>query len=130
MKQGSNMKLTFIIIVLAIAGCSSVRLNSNADTYLVNQIENHMRKNAVKRYTYNEVWKLGAAQVGYVESDYCQLDFRDHKIDQNTLISSLEIKTQKLGGNALVFDSCLVNSNMASCHIYTKCKGMAYNISY
>jgi hypothetical protein len=107
-----------------------VRLNSNADIYLVNQIENHMRKNAVKRYSHNEVWKLGAAQVGYVESDYCQLDFRDHNIEQNTLMSSLEIKTQKLGGNALVFDLCLVNSNMASCHIYTKCKGMAYNISY
>jgi hypothetical protein len=30
---------------------------------------------------------------------------------------------QKLGGNALVFDSCLVSSNMASCHTYTKCKG-------
>jgi hypothetical protein len=125
------MKLIFMLIFIAIAGCcSSVRLHSNADTYLVNQIENHMRKNAVKRYTHNEVWKLGAVQIGYVESDYCQLDFRDHKLDQNTLISSLEIKTKKLGGNALVFDSCLVNSNMASCHIHTKCDGMAYNISY
>jgi hypothetical protein len=105
------MKLTFIIALLAVAGCSSVRLNSNADIYLGNKIENSIRKSAVERYTYNEVWKLGAVQVGYVESDYCQLDSRDHKIDKNSLISSLEVKTQKLGGNALVFDSCLVNTN-------------------
>jgi hypothetical protein len=124
------MKLTFIITFLAIAGYSSVRLNSNADTYFVNQIDNNIRKSLAEKYTYNEIWKLGAAQVGYVESDYCQLDFRDHKLDQNALISSLEIKTQKLGGNALVFDSCLVSSNMASCHIYTKYMGMAYSISY
>jgi len=124
------MKLILIVVLLSLTGCSSVRLNSNADIYLGNKIENSIRQSAVKRYTHNEVWKLGAVQVGYVESDYCQLDFRDHKLDKNTLISSLEIKTQKLGGNALVFDSCLVNNNMASCHRYTRCNGMAYLISY
>jgi len=124
------MKLIFIIVLLTLSSCSSVKLSSNADIYLGNKIENTIRQGAVKRYTHNEVWKLGAVQVGYVESDYCQLDFRDRRLDQNTLISSLKVKTQKLGGNALVFDSCLVNNTMASCHRYTKCKGMAYMISY
>lgn len=124
------MKLIFIIALFTFSGCSSIRLNSNADIYLGHKIENNIRRSGVKRYTNNEVWKLGAVQVGYVESDYCQLNHNDHKLDQRSLISSLEVKTQKLGGNALVFDSCLVNNNMASCHRYTKCNGMAYLISY
>ena len=129
MKYGNKMRLAFIIALLAFTGCSSVKFGSNANIYLSKKIENNIRKSAVKRYTPYKVWKLGGVQVGYVESDYCQLNIGDRKLDNNSLISSLEVKTQKLGGNALVFESCVVNSNMASCHRYTKCKGMAYHIS-
>tara|TARA_R110000787_G_scaffold123928_14_gene235068 strand:+ start:57 stop:431 length:375 start_codon:yes stop_codon:yes gene_type:complete len=124
------MKLVFIIALLAFGGCSSLRLNSNADIYLGEKIENNVRKSAVKRYTNNEVWKLGAIQLGYVEAEHCQLNARDRKLNQDALISSLKIKTQKMAGNALVLDSCLVNNNSAGCHRYTKCQGMAYNIGY
>ncbi len=88
-----------------------------------------MRKCSEKVTNY-EVWELGASQVGFVEANYCQIDFRDHKPSKDALISELEVKTQKLGGNALVFDSSLVNRSTASCHTQIQCKGMAYLVTY
>ena len=128
------MKFLFLVVFLAallvINACSSVRFNSNAGVYAQKKVQDSIRKSVVKRYTNNEVWKLGGAQIGYVESDYCQRNLSDDKPDKDYLISALEVKTQKLGGNALVFDSCLVNSGMASCQTYTKCRGSAYLITY
>ena len=118
------MKYIFPLLILFILnGCSSATINSNAGVYL----ENSLRQSVVDRYSNYEVWKLGASQVGYVESNYCQIDYRDLKPSTDTFISELKVKTQKLGGNALVFDSC-INSKTASCHLHTQCRGMAYLI--
>jgi hypothetical protein len=107
--------------LLFLIGCSSSTISIKGEGY-----ENKIRRSVVKRYSNNEVWQLNATQLGYVESEHCQVDFRDRKQTKHALISSLEVKTQKLGGNALVFDSCLVSSTTASCHQHTKCRGIAY----
>jgi len=120
------MKFLLPIIFLFLSGCSNLTFNSNADIY----IENKIRKSVVKKYTNYEVWELGASQVGYVETNYCQIDYRDYIPTKKALISELEVKTQKLGGNALVFDSCLVSRNTGSCYSEIKCKGMAYLVTY
>ena len=124
------MRFLLIIILLLLNGCSTATFRSNSDVFVKNKIENSIRRSAIDRYTNYEVWKLGGSQVGYVESNYCQVDFRDINPSREALISELEVKTQKLGGNALVFDSCLVHKSTASCHTYTQCKGMAYLITY
>jgi hypothetical protein len=116
------MKFFIAIICLILNGCSTMTLNSNAGVYL----ENKIRKSVVRRYSNYEVWKLGATQVGYVESNYCQVDIKDYKPSKSALVSELEVKTQKLGGNALVFDSCLVNRTTARCNTQIQCNGMAY----
>ncbi|WP_371379311.1 Rcs stress response system protein RcsF [Thalassotalea aquiviva] len=120
------MKIVLLIVTLILAGCSSVEFNSNMGGFVKNKVENTVKKGSVKSYTNTEVWELGASQVGYVETNYCQKDFRDREPSKSSLISSLKIKAQKLGGNALVFDSCIVNNSTASCHSHTKCRGMAY----
>ncbi|WP_085297005.1 hypothetical protein [Cognaticolwellia mytili] len=120
------MKFLFPIICFLLNGCSTATFKSNAGIYA----ENKIRKSVVKRYTNYEVWKLGASQVGYVETQYCQKDIRDYKPSKEGLISDLKVKTQKLGGNALVFDSCLVNRSTASCNTHIQCNGMAYLITY
>jgi hypothetical protein len=130
LQNGDRMKILLLIIILILAGCSSVKFNSNADVYVKNKIQNSIRKNAVKSYTNYEIWELGASQLGYVEANYCQEDIRDRKPSNDALISSLKIKAQKLGGNALVFDSCLINNSTASCHSYTECRGIAYLVTY
>jgi len=124
--NGVRMKFLLLIIFLFLNGCSTVTFNTNADVYL----ESKIRKSVVKRYTNYEVWELGASQVGFVETRYCQKNIRDYKPTQETLISELKVKTQKLGGNALVFDSCLVNRNTGSCNAQIHCNGMAYQITY
>lgn len=120
------MKFLVLFICLLLNGCSIASFNSNADIYG----ENKIRKSVVKRYTNYEIWELDAARLGYVETRYCQKDIRDYKPSKNTLISDLKVKTQKLGGNALVFDSCLVNRSTGSCHTHIQCNGMAYLITY
>lgn len=124
------MKFLLLLIIFLLNGCSTFTFNSNADNYVKNQIEDSIRKSTVKRYSNYEVWELGASQVGYVDTSYCQIDYRELKPSKEAFISELEVKTQKLGGNALVFDSCLVNRSTASCHTYTQCKGMAYLVTY
>lgn len=130
MQNGVRMKFKLTLILCLLNGCSTVTFNSNADVYVKNKIENSIRKSAVDRYTNYEIWKLGASRIGYVETNHCQVEFRDLKPSTEVLISELEIKTQKLGGNALVFDSCLVNRSTASCHTFVQCSGMAYLIAY
>lgn len=124
------MKYLFPILLLILNGCSTIEFNSNADTYVKNKIDNSIRKSSVRRYSNYEVWELGARQVGYVETNYCQIDIRELKPSQDALISELEVKAQKLGGNALVFDSCIVNRTTASCHTQTRCQGIAYLVTY
>jgi hypothetical protein len=114
--------------IILLAGCSST-FSSNPGVFVTNKVENSIRKGSVKTYTNAEVWEQGALQVGYVEASYCQVDFRDRKASKNSLISSLKIKAQKLGGNALVFDACIVNSHSASCLTHTKCRGIAYLVN-
>lgn len=123
------MKLLLSLVFFLLNGCSASTANSIADIYVKNKVENSIRKSAVERYTNEEVWRLGATQVGYVESNYCQVDFRDLKPSTKALISELEVETQKLGGNALVYDSC-IKSRTATCQSYTQCRGMAYIITY
>jgi hypothetical protein len=120
------MKFLVLIICFLLNGCSTATFNSNAGIYA----ENKIRESVVKRYTNSEVWKLGATQVGHVEARFCQKDIRDYKPSKEALIADLKVKTQKLGGNALVFDSCLVNRTTASCHTKIVCNGMAYLITY
>jgi len=120
------MKFLLPIICFLLNGCSTATFNSNAGIYAENQI----RKSVVKRYPNYEVWELGASQVGHVETRYCQKNIRDYKPSKDALISELKVKTQTLGGNALVFDSCLVNISTGSCNTQIQCNGMAYLITY
>lgn len=124
------MKFLLFFILIILNGCSTTALNSNADIYVKKKVEDNIRSSVVKRYSNYQVWELGASRIGYVESNHCQIDRRELKPSNEALISELKVKTQKLGGNALVFDSCLVNRSTASCHTQTKCKGMAYLITY
>jgi len=93
------MKFFLLIICFLLNGCSTATFNSNAGIYAENQI----RKSVVKRYTNNEVWELGASQVGHVETRYCQKNIRDYKPSKEALISELKVKTQKLGWQCFSF---------------------------
>jgi hypothetical protein len=124
MQYGDRMKFIYFIILFILFGCSS-------STYYAGGkgIENSIRKSVVKSYTNNEVWELRAKQLGYVEAQHCQVDFRENIPSKKSFISSLKVKTQKLGGNGLVFDSCIVSRN-ASCNTHTLCRGSAYIVTY
>lgn len=119
------MKVFLPLILLLLNGCSTTGFQSNAGKY----VENNIRESVVDSYTNEEVWRLRGSQVGYVETNYCQLDYRDRTPSTNAFISELKVKTQKLGGNALVFDSC-IKGGTAACHKNIQCRGMAYLITY
>jgi hypothetical protein len=84
----------------------------------------------VKQYTNNEIRQLDASTLGLVEASYCQKDFKDAKPNKRYLISLLKVKTQRLGGNGVVFDSCALRTVSAVCHTHMKCQGIAYQISH
>ena len=125
MQYGDRMKFLILIMFFNLIGCSSINFNTNAPKH----IQNSIRKSVVKSYTNYEVWELRAKQLGYVEAQHCQVDFRENIPSKKSFISSLKVKTQKLGGNGLVFDSCIV-SKTASCNTHTLCRGNAYLVTY
>lgn len=114
-----------MVLCLLLTGCSSVNFTTNAPEH----IQNSIRKSVVKTYTNYEMWELGAKRLGYVETQHCQTSYQEGVPSKSAFISTLKVKTQKLGGNGLVFDSCIVNQS-ASCNTHTLCRGVAYLVSY
>lgn len=119
------MKFILIIFLLLLSSCSTLGFKTNAPEH----IQDSIRKSVVKTYSNYDVWELGAKQLGYVDTEHCQVNFRESIPNKSTLISSLKVKTQKLGGNALVFDACII-SKTARCNTQTLCRGTAYLITY
>lgn len=124
------MKLLILVLFLSLTGCSSIKYQTNTKGYIAKKVHHNIRKDTVKSYTHQQVWALKAAQVGHVEANYCQVDPTERQPSNQSLISALALKTQKLGGNALVFDACQVNTGTARCHSYTSCRGMAYLVTH
>ena len=120
------MKKLLILAVVFITSCSTVSYRMSVDPSLPTQIENRIRTNLVKQYTNYQIWQLEADMVGMVESEHCRKNQRDYDVKTDYLISVLKVKTQKLGGNGLVYDSCEVREPGALCYTHTKCRGMAY----
>lgn len=124
------MRVLVCFLLLGISGCESLQFKTNADDYISHKIQTNVRASGVDIYTNQEVWKQGGQQVGYVETEYCRIKRDDLMVSNNELVKSLKVKTQQLGGNALVVDSCIVNTSMASCLSHKLCRGIAYNIEY
>lgn len=92
-------------------------------------MESQARNSVVDTYTNYQVWELGGKQLRYVETRHCQHDFRQEMPSKSAMIDSLKEQTQKLGGNALVVDSCDY-ADTATCDVEMLCKGFAYHIDY
>ena len=113
------------ICLLSLTACSSGKFETNIDKH----IQNSIRKSVVRTYTNQEIWQLGAKHISYVDAEHCQANFQESIPSKKAFIASLKVKTQKLGGNALVFDSCIV-SKTASCNTHSLCRGTAYLVTY
>ena len=72
--------------------------------------------------------QLNATHLGLVEAEQCQAESYQSKPNQNALISQLKLKAQQLGGNGLVFDRCIQNSN-TFCHAHLRCQGLAIKVT-
>jgi hypothetical protein len=67
----------------------------------------------VKPYINYELFELGVAQVGYVETEHCKNEW-NAGVSKRHLIKRLKVKAQKLAGNDFIFDFYQVHFN-ASC---------------
>lgn len=118
------MKYLYVSLFLILAGCVQTEIKSNAPQL----IQNEIRSSVVKNYTNNEVWKLGGQRISYVETTHCQANYREHIPSKSSFLKDLKSKVQRVGGNALVFDSCIV-SQLGSCNVHTLCRGTAYLVN-
>lgn len=118
------MKHTFLFVALVMSGCAQQGVRTNVPEIFQDQV----RSSVVKSYTNDEVWNMGAQRVGYVETKHCQASFRDIIPSKSAFIDNLKAKTQKAGGNALVFDSCTVSQSVG-CNTVSLCRGTAYLVN-
>ncbi|WP_274049636.1 hypothetical protein [Thalassomonas haliotis] len=124
------MRYQVFFVLFLLSACSVTGVNSNMGDYAKKKVQDNIRKRVVKRYSSYQVWELNASLLGHVETDFCQSGYSDSVPSQHWMISDLEVQVQKLGGNGLVFDSCIVHKASANCFSYTKCRGTAYSIPH
>jgi len=122
--------MKFIItinVLLLITGCAAINVNHNTKPYIIKRAQDAIRSSVVEEYSRNEIWQLSTVNLGLVSSEYCQGSDRYTDLTKNNLIEQLKIKTQRLGGNGLVFDSCFLENN-GRCNSLLSCKGIAYQV--
>jgi hypothetical protein len=119
--------LTFTVAILAInSGCS---VRTNLKEYLPKKVQRNIRSSVVETYSRDEIWKYNATNLGSIEADYCQVKLTDRFPPESELKKTLKVKVQKLGGNVIVYDSCLHTVDRMGCHNHLQCFAFGYAIS-
>lgn len=115
----------YVLVIALLVGCNGVTFNTNAGSYG----KSVLQESAVDVYSANELEKYKIITLGVVESVYCQ-----HSIDQpaprkKIVIKDMKVKTQNLGGNGLLVESCGQRESV-DCIALVECSGTAYVVSY
>jgi len=74
------MKFLILVTFISLSACNLLKCRVKTGGCVKSDIESSIRKSVVKRYSNYEIWELRASQVGYVESEYCQVDVRDRNL--------------------------------------------------
>ena len=120
-------KISIIFFCLLLGACSlKATIGPNAKKH----IETSIRSSVVDVYSRNEIWKLKAVNLGLVETDFCQTNKYEGLPPQSALYKILKSKTQKLGGNGIVYESCKTGRTYMNCELYMRCQATAYKIDY
>lgn len=120
-------KLLILIACLSLSACS---FNTNIGPYTKKKIDTGIRSSVVEVYGRDDIWQLTAITLGRVETDYCQINRLGNIPSERELNKILRSKTQRLGGNGIVYDSCESGRNYRSCEIYIRCQAMAYKVQH
>lgn len=122
------MKKFLIIIFCLLLGACSLKVNVSPDAK--KHIESSIRSSVVEVYSRNEIWQLKTTNLGLVETDYCQTNRYDGLPPQSALYKILRSKTQELGGNGIVYESCKTGRSYMNCELYMRCQATAYIVDY
>jgi len=123
----SMFKLLILLVFLSLTSCA---INTNLGPYAKNKVEGAIRSSVVEVYSRNEIWQLETITLGQVETEYCQTNRLSNTPSERELNKILRSKTQRLGGNGIVYDSCESGRNYRNCEIYIRCQAMAYKVQY
>ncbi|MFQ3219844.1 MAG: hypothetical protein ACI8R9_002294 [Paraglaciecola sp.] len=121
------MSKFIIILSFFISSCT---FNTNLGSYVKKKIHNDIRSSTVYVYNRNEIWNLKTINLGRVETNYCQNEKFGNLPSERELNKVLRSKTQKLGGNGIVYDSCESGRNYMNCELYIRCQGAAYIVEH
>lgn len=121
---------SFLLCTIFLSSCSGVYFNSNVEPYMKNKVQRAIRSSIVDAYTRNEIWQLNASNLGIVETDFCQINLNGSVPSESTLRKRLKVKTQLIGGNGIVYDSCERGSYYLNCKKYIRCQATAYKIKF
>ncbi|MEW6997379.1 hypothetical protein AADZ86_06725 [Colwelliaceae bacterium BS250] len=119
---------SFILFLCLFLGSCSI--NTNLGPYAQKKASKEIRSSVVDVYSRDEIWQLKAINLGIVETDYCQNDRFGTLPSEKDLNKVLRSKTQRLGGNGIVYDHCQSGRNYMNCKLYIRCNAMAYEVTY
>jgi hypothetical protein len=123
----SMLKLLILITCLSLSSCA---FNTNIGPSVNKKIDRGIRNSVVEVYGRDDIWQLTAITLGRVETDYCQTNRLGNIPSERELNKILMSKTQRIGGNGIVYDSCERGRNYRNCEIYIRCQAMAYKVQH
>jgi hypothetical protein len=126
--NGVVVSMSKLLILIACLSLSSCAFNTNIGPYAKKKIDRYIRSSVVEVYSRDDIWQLTAITLGRVETEYCQTNRLDSTPSERELNKILRSKTQRIGGNGIVYDSCESGRNYRGCDIYMKCQAMAYKV--
>ena len=120
-------KLFSLLVCLFLGACS---IKTNLGPYAQQKTQTAIRSSVVEEYTPDEIWQLNTINLGRVETNYCQTERLSSIPSESELNKVLRSKTQELGGNGIVYDSCQSGRNYMNCKLYISCQAAAYVVKY
>ncbi|TKB44376.1 hypothetical protein [Thalassotalea mangrovi] len=121
-----RISIQILASILILTGCSNIRVSGN----LGDLVGTSFRANNVESYTFEELMAYNHRYLASLNEEYCHTDKFEPAPSFKHLERNLKSETQKLGGNAIVFDVCEKQSNYQNCTALLRCQASAYVIDF
>lgn len=111
--------------LLFLASCT---VKTNFGDYIQSKADTEIRSGEVQVFDASEITMYNASFLGQIDTEFCQNNRFGELPPSSKLHRILKAKTQKLGGNGIVYGQCETRKDYQGCNTFMSCDALAYSI--